>query len=284
MLVKSTLVIALPEAVYLWVMDMSLGQILAVSAGTIFVYMSLLYVLAMKIKNASIVDIGWGLGFVIVAMVLLFVTEAVNPAAVVVYSLINIWGLRLTGHLAGRNLGRPEDWRYAAWRKQWGKSYAWRSYLQIFMLQGLMMWLISLSLAVAFAAGVGYLPHSGWLIAGTLVWLVGFLTEVIADWQLSNFLKTKLPKNKSKVMDQGLWRYSRHPNYFGEVTQWWGIWLCVLSLPFGLLALISPLTITWLIVFVSGVPMLEKRYVKDKAYQAYARKTSKLIPLPPKKP
>lgn len=262
-------------------MEASLSQNLVTAALSIFVFMSLIYLLALRLKNAAVVDIGWGLGFIVVGMVLLITTQAVNPAAVVIYCLINLWGLRLTGHLAARVLGQPEDWRYAAMRKAWGKQYVWRSYLQIFMLQGLMMWLISLSLIVAFAAGDSYLPSAGWLFAGILIWVLGFSIEALSDWQLANYKKSK-SKSKPKIMDQGLWRFSRHPNYFGEVTQWWGIWLCVVSLPFGWLAIISPLTITWLIVFVSGVPMLEKKYARNKTYQAYAKRTSRLIPWPPK--
>lgn len=261
-------------------MDASLTEISITAGLTTFVYMNLLYLLATKLKNASIVDIGWGLGFVTMSLVLLITTGAFNPVAVVVYSLINIWGLRLTSHLAERNLGRPEDWRYATWRKQWGKTYRWRSYLQIFMLQGLMMWLIALSLMVAFAAGAAYVPDGGWLSIGVAVWIVGFGFESVADRQLAKFIKSK-SKDKPKLMSKGLWAYSRHPNYFGEVTQWWGLWLCVISLPFGWLAIISPLTITWLIVFVSGIPLLEKKYAGNKDYQIYAERTSKFIPWPP---
>lgn len=260
-------------------MEATLSQILLSSAITIFIYMSVLYLLAMRLKNAAIVDVGWGLGFILVAMVLLLSTQAVNPAAVTVYSLVNLWGLRLMGHLADRNLGRPEDWRYRPWRKQWGRHYTWRSYLQIFMLQGLMMWLVALPICVAFAAGVGYLPNTNWLAAGAVVWLAGFYLETLSDWQLARFKKSP---SRTSVMNRGLWRYSRHPNYFGEIVQWWGIWLCVVSLPFGWLAIISPLTITWLIVFVSGLPLLEKRFVKSRAYQTYAKRTSQLIPWPPK--
>lgn len=262
-------------------MDANLSQILLITGLTIFVYMNLVYLLAMKVKNASIVDVAWGLGFVAVALVLLISTGSFNPAAVTLYCLVNLWGLRLTNHLAIRNLGQAEDWRYRAWRKQWGSSYAWRSYLQIFMLQGLMMWLISLSLVIAFAAGAAYVPEGSWLAAGVAVWIIGFGFEAVADWQLAKFKKAGTKKAGS-VLSTGLWRFSRHPNYFGEILQWWGLWLCVLNLPMGWVAVISPLTITWLIVFVSGVPLLERKYAKDKAYQAYAKRTSRLVPWPPK--
>jgi len=262
-------------------MDATFSQTLLTAGLTIFIYMNLLYLLAMKVKNASIVDVGWGLGFVAVALVLLISTGSFNPAAVTLYCLVNLWGLRLTSHLAARNLGRAEDWRYRAWRQQWGKSYAWRSYLQIFMLQGLMMWLISLSLVVAFAAGASYVPEGNWLAAGVAVWVIGFGIEAVADWQLAKFKKNR-SKNTSPIMSTGLWRFSRHPNYFGEVLQWWGLWLCVLMLPMGWVAVISPLIITWLIVFVSGVPLLEKKFTGDKDYQTYAQRTSRLLPWPPK--
>lgn len=245
--------------------------------------MNLFYVISLYLKNAGVIDIGWGLGFVLVAIALLLNSHVLNLSVVVVYCLVHLWGLRLMSHLAQRTLANPEDWRYAKWRKDWGRHYAWRSYLQIFMLQGLLMLAISTSTIVAFAAGIEVEPKLTIVLLGIVVWVAGYYFEVVGDWQLRRFIAAKRAgKTKKKVMDQGLWRYTRHPNYFGEVTQWWGIWLVVASLPNGWLALISPLTITWLILFVSGVPMLEQKYAKDRTYLRYAKKTSRFIPLPPK--
>lgn len=262
---------------------MDLSQSAIVAAITIFIYMNLLYVIALRAKNAGLVDVGWGFGFVLIALVLLLRSQVMQPVVVVVYSLVHLWGLRLVSHLAKRNLGRPEDWRYAKWRKEWGKDFVWRSYFQIFMLQGWFMWLISASIIVVFTGGAGQVVDMSWLVAGIGVWLVGYYFEVVSDWQLSRFLTRKQTKrNKKKIMNEGLWRFSRHPNYFGEILQWWGIWLCVASLPNGPLALISPLTITALILFVSGVPVLERKYARNQAYRRYAKKTSLFLPLPPR--
>lgn len=264
-------------------MDLSeLWRTLAIAAVTIFVYMNVVYWLARRAKNAGLVDIAWGFGFALVAVIQVLSNPKLHVAAVVVYILVHIWGLRLTSHIAKRNLGRPEDWRYAKFRKDWGKHYALRSYFQIFLLQGWLMLLISTSTVVAFTAEPGT-PIDARLVAlGIGLWLVGFIFETVSDRQLERFKARPPTKRKTKIMTEGLWRYSRHPNYFGEVSQWWGMWLVVAGLPFGSLAIISPLTITTLILFVSGIPLLERRYAKDRAYQRYAKKTSLFVPLPPK--
>lgn len=272
-------------AVILIGMDLTeLWRTLSTAAITIFLYMNALYLIAMRTKNAGLVDIGWGFGFVLVAVALLLGSPSLNLAAVVVYVLVHIWGLRLTSHIARRNLGHPEDWRYVKFRQDWGKRYALRSYFQIFLLQGWLMLLISVSTAVAFAASPEISLEAALVTLGIGLWMVGFALETVADRQLEQFVaRKKKRQTKQKIMTKGLWRYSRHPNYFGEVVQWWGVWLVVASLPFGGLAIISPLTITSLILFVSGVPMLERRYAKDRAYQRYAKKTSLFIPLPVRK-
>ena len=149
---------------------------------------------------------------------------------------------------------------------------------QVFLLQGFFMLLISTSAITAFADSFGKL---GLLeAAGAVVWLTGFFFESVGDLELSRFVKN--PANKGKLMTGGLWRYTRHPNYFGEVTQWWGIFLVVLSSPYGFLAIISPLTITFLILKVSGIPMLEKKYEGRADFAQYKRKTSAFFPLPPR--
>lgn len=251
------------------------------AGATIFIYMNLLYVVAMIQKNAGLVDVGWGFGFVLTALALFVSREETTTLHLLMLGFITLWGLRLTWHIGRRNIGKDEDWRYANWRKEWGKTYPWRSYLQIFMLQGLMMLLISASSIVAFSSLQD--PSFYWLAAGVFLWWFGYIFEVVGDKQLESFVaKKKSNKTKKKYMTEGLWRYTRHPNYFGEVTQWWGLWLLVVSLPYGWAAVISPMTITILILFVSGVPMLEAKHMKDKTYQRYAAKTSKFIPLPPR--
>lgn len=259
-----------------------IGDTLLWSAATIFLFMNLFYAIAVWQKNAGLIDIGWGLGFIAVVWTMILTTADLTSVQLAVSGLVTIWGLRLSWHVAARNLDQPEDWRYAQWRKDWGKNYWWRSYLQIFMLQGLLMLIISAPAIVAFATDAEI--SASWLYAGAIVWLVGFIFELVGDRQLSRFIADKRAKRtKEKLLTTGLWAYTRHPNYFGEVVQWWGLWLIVLSLDYGPLAVVSPLMITYLILFVSGVPMLERKYADNRAWQDYAERTSKFIPMWPKK-
>jgi steroid 5-alpha reductase family enzyme len=176
-----------------------------------------------------------------------------------------------------RNLRKPEDHRYAVWRETWTYFYL-RSFFQIFLLQGFFLFVILLPVTFIHAsvpAPLGVLDA-----VGVMLWCIGFFFESVGDYQLKKFLKD--PAHKGKIMDQGLWAYSRHPNYFGEVLQWWGIFLCAVLLPFGYLTAVGPLLITYLIVFISGVPMLEKKYEGRPDFEAYKKKTSVFFPLPRK--
>jgi len=180
-------------------------------------------------------------------------------------------------HLYKRNRNKPEDSRYVEWRNQW-KNFYLRSYLQVFLLQGLFLFMIVqpvILVNLSEKSSFGALE-----ILGILVWFIGLFFEAVADHQLKVFISD--PSNKGQVMDRGLWKYSRHPNYFGEVVMWWGLFLVALPSPNGLLTIIGPITITFLILFVSGVPLLEKKYAGRPNYEEYKRKTSVFIPLPPK--
>lgn len=238
------------------------------SAILLFFFASLWYVLALLKKDNSIADIAWGLGYVLVVW---FVhLKYGNPF--LLCCMVTIWGLRLAVHIGIRNVSTGEDWRYRNWRAEWGRWFYVRSYLQIFILQGFLLWVIALPLMQVEDA---WLEFSIFQWLGISVWLVGFFWETIADWQLMRFKKDA--SNKGKVMMEGLWQFSRHPNYFGEILVWWGIHLFVL--PYGSWWLIvSPLTITFLLNRVSGVPMLEKKYGGNEAYQKYIRQTNALLP------
>jgi steroid 5-alpha reductase family enzyme len=237
----------------------------------LFLYMHLLFIIAQRKGDNSVADIGWGLGFVLIAWWVhaFFPDEWTGLSAL----LVSLWGLRLSLYLLVRNRRQgKEDWRYARWREQWGRWAIVRAYLQVFLLQGLFLWIIALPLMQRPAAG----PLHWYQILGLLLWLTGFLWEAVADRQLLRFKSD--PANEGRIMQEGLWKLSRHPNYFGEILLWWGIFL--FALPFGnwLIGLLSPLTITWLLVRVSGVPMLEEKYEGDPAYQEYARTTNALLP------
>lgn len=242
----------------------------------LFLYMTFWFIISLIKKRNDVADIAWGIGFVLIAWLSFFIS-GFSFKAILVNSLVTVWGLRLAWHIFNRNKNKPEDSRYLEWRKTW-KNFYLRSFLQVFMLQGIFLFLISLPVIFinnSVSNNFGILE-----IMGLLIWGLGFYFESIGDYQLKQFI-TK-PGNKGKIMNQGLWRYSRHPNYFGEVTQWWGLYIIALSIPFGFLTIIGPITITILILFVSGVPLLEKKYAGRKDFEEYKKRTSVFFPLPPK--
>jgi steroid 5-alpha reductase family enzyme len=242
----------------------------------LLIFFHLIFLLAIKFKDNSIVDIGWGLGFVLLDIALLANSAKVSIPQLCMSILILAWGLRLSGYIFWRKIGKPEDFRYAAWRKNWGKSFLWRSYLQIFMLQMVLLSIIALPL---FLLAHGDYTLNTFTFTGSTLAIFGLSIEVAADWQMQNFKQSA----KGGIMKEGLWRYSRHPNYFGEALFWWGIAIIAyLPTNYGL-EIISPLIITILVRYISGVPMLEEKYKNNAEFQAYATKTSVFIPWLPKK-
>jgi steroid 5-alpha reductase family enzyme len=254
---------------------------LASCGAIIAVYMTGWFVAALIRKDNSIADVAWGLGFVLVAA-FTFLRRGSLARPALVTALVAVWGLRLTAHILLRNRKRGEDPRYAAWRRKWGRSFVWRSYLQVFLLQGLFLLIISAPVILANTDQNYPYTRYGFILAGFLVWCVGFFFEAVGDAQLARFKRD--PGNRGKIMDRGLWKYTRHPNYFGESLMWWGIFLMVLEVPYGWTAVVSPLLITFLLVKVSGIPLLEKRYAGNPEFQAYARRTNAFVPGFPKKP
>ncbi len=248
-------------------------------AVAVFIYFLIFFLVAQVIKNNSIVDMGWGAGFIVVTLVALFSQGTYTERSLLVAALVFIWGGRLSYHIVRRNWGKPEDFRYAKWRKEWGRWLVPRAFFQVFMLQGALMLVIAYPIILINANSTPGLRFLDFL--GLLVWLTGFYFEAVGDKQLAQFKQD--PANKGHIIKTGLWKYSRHPNYFGEATMWWGIFILALSVPQGWTGIISPLTITGMLLFVSGVPMLEKKYQDNKEFQAYARVTSKFFPWFPKK-
>lgn len=219
-------------------------------------------------------DIAWGIGFILMAWLSWNLNIDFNQKGLLLATLITIWGVRLALHIFKRNHGKPEDYRYQVWRQEWGKWFYLRSYGQVYLLQGILLFLIILPVLLVNNKNnqaLGYLD-----ILGILVWLAGFFFESIGDKQLSEFIKN--PGNKGRLMQSGLWKYTRHPNYFGEVTQWWGIWLVAMGEPISWFGIIGPLTITFLILKVSGIPMLEKKMKDKPEFAEYARRTNKFFP------
>lgn len=242
----------------------------------LFLYMSLWFLVSLIKKRNDVADIAWGLGFVIMSWVSLFVLGDFSVRGLLVGVLVSIWGLRLAWHIYIRNRSKSEDYRYLAWRKEWGTWFYLRSYLQVYILQGVLLFLIVLPVLIIN-------KNSGSLLnlldlVGVLIWLFGFYFEAVGDKQLADFIKN--PENKGKLMQKGLWAYTRHPNYFGEVTQWWGLWIIALSVQNGWIGIVGPITITFLILKVSGIPLLEKKMEENPDFVEYKKKVSAFFPLP----
>jgi len=249
------------------------------SGIAVFVYMSCVFVIATLRKDNSVVDIAWGIGFILVAVMTFFLEAGFSWRQILVTGLVCIWGIRLAAHISVRNRGKGEDFRYARWRREWGKMFVLRSYFQVFLLQGVLLLIISYPVILVNKTGTEGM--SAWDVAGVAVWSLGFFFETVGDYQLSQFKKD--PRNTGKIMTAGLWSLTRHPNYFGEAALWWGIFLIALSSRNGWTAVISPVLITFLLLRVSGVTMLEKKYEGNQAFLEYARKTSPFFPWIPKK-
>ena len=235
---------------------------------------------SLKIENAGIIDIFWGLGFVVIAWISFFLTNGFAGRKAVLTLMTTLWGLRLALHLFFRNAGQPEDRRYTAMRKRMGDGFWWKSLISIFGLQAVLLWTISIPVQVGQAYALpGHFVLTD--ILGMAVWAFGLLIESIADYQLKTFKAD--PKNRGKVMNKGLWRYSRHPNYFGESLVWWGIWCAAVAVPVGMFSVISPVLITFLLLRVSGVRLME-RNISDRRpeYREYTQRTSAFIPWFPK--
>jgi steroid 5-alpha reductase family enzyme len=244
----------------------------------IFLYAVAWFIIALIKNRNDVADIAWGGGFICAALTAFLIKGETGARATLVFLLVIIWGLRLMVHISIRNRGKPEDHRYKAWREEWGDSFLVRTFLQVFLLQGFLLLVISLPVTLVITRGG---PPLGILdVIGFCIWLLGFSFETVGDFQLLQFKSN--PANKGKIITTGLWYYTRHPNYFGEVTLWWGIFLICLSVPGSYWAIIGPLTITYLILKVSGTPMLEKRFVDNPKYAEYIKQTSSFFPMPPK--
>jgi len=243
--------------------------------------MTLLWLLSLKLKDSSIVDIFWGTGFVLVFWLATCITPGpVTPRLLLFGTVVTLWGLRLSLYIYSRNKGKVEDFRYAAWRREAGKSWWWRSFFKVFFLQGILMWIISIPLV---AAQPGDVTSSFKCLdyTGAALWLVGFIFEAGGDWQLVRFKKN--PENRGQLLTTGLWSLTRHPNYFGDAAQWWGFYLIAASSG-ALWTIFSPIIMTFLLMRISGVVMLEKSLKDTKpGYADYVERTSAFIPWLPKK-
>ena len=252
------------------------GRILLVNLGLLAGFMSLAFLVAKSRNRFDTVDTCWGLGFILAA----WSVELQQPSkrSLLVAVLVSVWGFRLASHIYRRSQKKGDDPRYQEIVSKWQGNIWPRAYVSIFLVQAALIWIVSLPIVMISNYEISGLRWLIWL--GALGWLAGFAIEVISDRQLRNFLKMK---DRPKVLQTGLWRYSRHPNYAGELKLWWGIGIIGLADSWGWLGLIGPLTISYLIIFVSGIPPIERRRAKEPDYQAYKRRTSPLLLLPPRK-
>lgn len=238
------------------------------------------WLVSLAIRNVTVVDSLWGLGFVLIAWISFGLAEGYPGRRWLVAVLTTLWGLRLCAYLTWRNWGKGEDPRYGSWRRAGGDRFWIVSLIKVFWLQALFLWVISMVVQVPQASS--HPAHlTAWDAAGALLWAVGFFIEAAADAQLAAFKAD--PGNKGRVMDRGLWRYSRHPNYFGESLIWWGLFLIALSVPCGVWTVISPTIITLVLLKMTGVALTERTIVETRpAYRDYQRRTSAFIPWFPK--
>jgi steroid 5-alpha reductase family enzyme len=231
------------------------------------------YALAVSKKNLSVIDTAWGLGFILIVSVGSFLNAWTNLRELILLFLTTLWGLRLAIYIHTRNHGMGEDFRYAKWRKEWGDKTNLIAYFKVYWLQYLLMLVVALPLFAAHASTETQLFWFNYL--GIAVWSIGLSWEAVADFQKSKFKAIK--ENKNKIFRDGLWAFSRHPNYFGEALLWWGISLVSLDGQ-NYWALIGPLFLTFLLWKVSGVPLVEQRHANNPEYQAYKAQTPTLVP------
>ena len=236
---------------------------------------------ATRKEKLTVVDTAWGLGFVAVAFVSLWVTgygDGMPAPQLLLFVLVLLWGGRLAIHLHRRNSQLPEDPRYQQLAEADGRSFTQVALRRVFIPQGVAMWLVATPVMVGMNnEGIGTVQ--AWL--GVIVWAVGMFFEAVGDWQLAAFKKD--PDNQGKIMDRGLWQYTRHPNYFGDACVWWGIWIVAASSWAGVLTIIGPIAMTLFLTRVTGAALNEKGMRQSKpGYDEYVRRTSGFIPMPPK--
>ncbi len=249
---------------------------------TLLTVLTLAWMLSLRRRDASIADVCWGLGFVLLAWVYCLLSPSLTRRSWLVASLITLWGARLSVHIFRRNHGKGEDPRYQTMRAAHGRAFWWRSLFTVFWLQGALLWCVALPLLVAVRATqpVALTAVDG---LGVVLFAVGFGFEVVGDYQLERF--TTQPENRGRVLDTGLWRYTRHPNYFGDATLWWGIYAMAASTPGGWTTFLSPALMLLLLMRVSGATLLEDGLKASKpGYRAYITRTPAFFPWFPRAP
>jgi len=259
---------------------MSWADLFLANAAAVAGLMLIVWLISLAIRDASIVDIVWGLGFVLIAWTTFLLFDGAAARRQLIVALVSIWGLRLAGYLAWRNLGHGEDYRYQAMRKRHGNAFAWKSLYVVFGLQGVVMWIVSLPVqAGQFGSTDSALSVLDGL--GAAVWAAGLLFETVGDYQLARFKAD--PSNQGQVMNRGLWRYTRHPNYFGDFLVWWGLYLIALANG-AWWSFVGPLVMSIFLMRISGVTLLERKLKQRReGYADYIQSTSAFFPMPPRR-
>lgn len=256
-------------------------EVYLLAAVVLFLAVTVVWLISLVLRDSSIIDVFWGLGFILVCWIYFFRGPfGYLPRQLLLSALVTLWGLRLSVYILWRNWGRGEDFRYRKWREEAEDAWWWRSYFKVFLLQGALIWVIS---APLLAAQIQPAPRRLTILdgLGLVLWLIGFAFESVGDYQLARFKAN--PANRHRVMQAGLWRYTRHPNYFGDAVQWWGFYLFALAVRGGGWTVFSPVLMTVLLLRVSGVAMLESALVDRKpGYEAYRENTPAFFPWFPK--
>ena len=257
------------------------GNFLVVTVASLVAVAVLMTLTALEGRRqgrVSVVDTTWGIGFAVVAATAAAVGDGAAWRRVLLVGLVSLWGLRLAWHMHTRNSGKGEDPRYAEMLAQEPGNPTWVAIRKVYGVQGLAVWFVSLPIQVSASAGDGLVAVA---LVGVLLWGVGLAFEAIGDRQLKAFKAD--PANRGKVMDRGLWAWTRHPNYFGDSSVWWGIWLVAASAWPGVLTVLSPVAMTYFLVFATGARLLERHMAQRPGYAAYQERTSYFLPRPPRR-
>ncbi len=248
--------------------------------GLSFFLFVITFFMGKKNKKHDLLDLAWGAGFVVAALASMILGGKINSTILLLNLLVFLWAVRLMFYIGGRNLGAKEDFRYVKYRENYrGNHFELSFFIRMYLFQFVLNTIIVFP--VVFSNLRGLPSFNKIALAGLLVWMVGFVFESLGDYQLKTFKRN--PENKGKLMTTGLWKYTRHPNYFGEATMWWGLYLIAVSGGAHYFLIFGPMTITLLVRFVSGVPLLEKKYKSRPDWEDYKRRTNVFFPLPPRK-
>lgn len=259
-----------------------IAQNFAVTAALALSMVILMWLISIPLRDVSIIDMFFSAMIATLILAAYWLSDSGGGIALLIVTLVVIWALRMTVYLVKRNWGHGEDPRYTRLRS-WvppGWPFHWLSLRQVFLLQGVVLWVLTLPQQIAISNSSA--AHFGLLaFIGLLMWCVGFFFESVGDYQLTRFKADE--SNRGKIMDRGLWRYTRHPNYFGELCQWWGLFVIALEAPWAWCGVLGPLVYSWLVINVTGQATLDKKLARDKpGYAEYMRVTNGIIPWIPR--